>query len=38
MLENTMIKLVHELPYFSIIISITGIGDNLATRIIAKLG
>lgn len=33
-----MIKLVHELPYFNIIISITGIGDNLATRIIAELG
>lgn len=33
-----MIKLVQELPDFSIIKSIPGIGDNLAARIIAELG
>ena len=33
-----MIKLAQELPDFSIIKSIPGIGDNLATRIIAELG
>ena len=33
-----MIKLAQELPDFSIIKSIPGIGDNLAARIIAELG
>ena len=33
-----MIKLAQELPNFSIIKSIPGIGDNLAARIIAELG
>lgn len=33
-----MIKLAQELPDFSIIRSIPGIGDNLAARIIAELG
>ena len=33
-----MIKLAQELPDFSIIQSIPGIGDNLAARIIAELG
>lgn len=33
-----MIKLAQELPDFSIIKSIPGIGDNLAVRIIAELG
>ena len=33
-----MVKLAQELPDFSIIKSIPGIGDNLAARIIAELG
>lgn len=33
-----MIKLAQELPDFSIIKSVPGIGDNLAARIIAELG
>ncbi len=33
-----MIKLAQELPDFSIIKSIPGIGDNLVARIIAELG
>lgn len=35
---SEMIKLAQELPDFSIIKSIPGIGDNLAARIIAELG
>ena len=35
---DEMIKLAQELPDFSIIKSIPGIGDNLAARIIAELG
>ncbi|WP_270402247.1 IS110 family transposase [Catenibacterium mitsuokai] len=36
--KDKMIKLAQELPDFSIIKSIPGIGDNLAARIIAELG